>query len=101
MCTALSSITIPDSVTYIEESAFSGCTSLKSLTIIPNSATYIEESVFSGCTSLTSADIPASVKSIGEDAFFLCTNLTIYGTKGSYAETYANKNNIPFKTAVG
>ena len=51
---------------------------------------------FSGCTSLTAITIPDSVTSIGENAFGLCTNLTIYGYTGSYAETYAKENDIPF-----
>ena len=37
-----------------------------------------------------------SVTSIGRYAFYGCTGLTIYGKQGSYAETYANDNNIPF-----
>ena len=37
-----------------------------------------------------------SVTSIGRWAFDHCTDLTIYGKKGSYAETYANKNGISF-----
>ena len=37
-----------------------------------------------------------SVTSIGGSAFEGCTGLTIYGKQGSYAETYANDNNIPF-----
>ena len=42
----LTSITIPNSVTGINYSAFEGCTSLSSITI-PNSVTRIEEGVFS------------------------------------------------------
>ena len=38
--------------------------------------------------------------SIGETAFGNCENLTIFGIAGSYAETYANENNIPFR-AIG
>ena len=43
--------------------------------------------------------IPDSVTSIGEWAFEGCKNLTIYGRFGSYAETYAKENNIPFKSS--
>ena len=32
----------------------------------------------------------------GESAFKECTNLTIYGNAGSYAEEYAKQNNINF-----
>ena len=53
----------------------SGCTSLTSVTI-PNSVTSIGDSAFSGCTSLTSVTIPDSVTSIGDGAFVGCTSLT-------------------------
>ena len=52
---------------------------------------------FSSCESLTSITIPDSVTSIGKSAFAGCTSLTIYGYAGSYAESYAKENDIPFK----
>ena len=94
-CTGLTSITIPDEVTYIGHFAFYGCTGLTSITI-PDSVTEIGSYAFSGCTGLTSITIPDSVTSIARWAFEDCTGLAIYGKKGSYAETYANNNNIPF-----
>ncbi len=63
------SYTIPDSVTSIGDSSFSGCSSLTSVDI-PDSVTSIRDSAFSGCSSLTSVDIPNSVTSIGASAFF-------------------------------
>ena len=74
-CSSLTSITIPNSVTYIYMSAFEGCSSLTSITI-PNSVTYIGGSAFSGCSSLTSITIPNSVTSIGGSAFSGCSSLT-------------------------
>ena len=74
-CTLLTSITIPNSVTTIGESAFYKCTSLTSITI-PNSVTSIGNSAFYECTSLTSVTIPNSVTTIGENAFQSCTSLT-------------------------
>ena len=44
--------------------------------IIPNSVTSIGSSAFSGCISLTSVTIPSSVITIGKYAFEGCTNLT-------------------------
>ena len=44
-------------------------------TIIPNSVTTIGYSAFSGCSGLTSVTIPNSVTSIGSWAFYNCTGL--------------------------
>ena len=65
---------IPDGVTSIGGSAFSGCTSLGSIEI-PDGVTSIGGSAFSGCTSLGSIEIPDSVTSIGSSAFYNCTSL--------------------------
>jgi len=73
-CSGLTSVTIPDSVTSIGNSAFVGCSSLTSINI-PYSVSYIGGSVFSGCGSLTSVIIPDGVTSIGDYAFRDCSNL--------------------------
>ena len=67
-CSELTSINIPDSITYIDDEAFGGCTALTSISI-PNSVTKIGRRVFLGCTGLTSISIPESVTYIGENAF--------------------------------
>ena len=63
---------------------------------IPDSVTSIGDNAFRGCTGLKSVYIGNSVTSIGDNAFRDCTDLTIYGTRGSYAETYAKENNIQY-----
>ena len=68
-------VTIPNSVTSIEGSAFRGCSSLTSVTI-PNSVTSIGDYAFEGCSGLTSVTIPSSVTSIGYRAFDSCSSLT-------------------------
>ena len=72
---ALTSITLPNSITSIGSSAFSGCTGLTSLTI-PNAVTSIGAQSFFGCSGLTSIIIPKSVTSIGNAAFQGCNNLS-------------------------
>ena len=106
-CIGLTSVTIPNSVTSLGV-AFSGCSGLLSLivksgnliydsrddcnaiiktknnelitgcknTIIPNSVTSIGESAFYDCTDLTSITIPNSVTTIEQNAFSGCTGLT-------------------------
>ena len=62
------SVTIPDSVTSIGDSAFNECDSLTSVTI-GNGVTSIGDSAFEDCFSLSSLTIPNSVTSIGFGAF--------------------------------
>ena len=73
-CSSLKSIDIPNSITTIGNSAFWDCSSLKSINI-PNCVTTISNSTFLNCSSLQSIDIPNSVTSIGEDAFSRCSSL--------------------------
>ena len=63
---------------------------------VPASVTNIAMYAFRGCVNLTGVTVLPGVTSIGTRAFYKCTNLTMYGFAGSYAETYANANNIPF-----
>ena len=108
--------TIPDTVTAVNREAFGNSLYLKKITlsakikiigeslfygshleyvIIPNGVSEIGDYAF-GYSRNVYVSIPQSVKAIGDDAFFECGNPTIEGKKGSYAEEYANKNNIRF-----
>ena len=71
---ALTSITIPNSVTTIGAGAFSWCRHLTSVTI-PNSVTTISDYAFMGCSALTEVVIGRSVSSIGFGSFDYCNAL--------------------------
>ena len=73
-CFQLTNISIPNSVTSIGFSAFEHCTSLKSITL-PSSLRSISEALFSDCSQLTTIQIPDSVLSIQDYAFGNCTSL--------------------------
>ena len=69
-----SAYTVPDGVTSISGSAFSGCTSLKEI-VIPDSVTTIGSSAFEGCTSLSKVKLSNNLRIIQERTFYDCTSL--------------------------
>ena len=118
--TRVTSVVIPETVTYIGMSSFSGCTELKQITL-PKNLKFIEGGAFSGsgltsvtipegvtdiggfedCKNLTSVTLPRSLQRVGSKAFANCTslvNVTIpsghtiqYGVY-SYANNYGGTN---------
>ena len=82
-CTSLTSINIPSGITNIDYGVFQYCSNLRKLNNnidgflnIPNSITSIGERAFYQCRGFTSIDIHSNVLSIGKDAFKNCTNLS-------------------------
>ena len=74
-CWELTSINIPDAVTYIGGSAFYECRHLTNITI-PDNVTYIGSDSFQYCKDLTDIIVGKSVSFIGSCAFDNCTSLT-------------------------
>ena len=70
-CTAVTSVTIPNSVTSIGSYAFCECTDLTSVSI-GNGVTSIGGCAFENCTGLIFVTIPESVTNIDNEAFYGC-----------------------------
>ena len=130
-CSGLTSVSIPSSVTTIGASAFYRCSSLEKIDVaenntvyasiagilyskslntillcpegkkgkieIPSSVTTIGDYAFYCCRGLTSVSIPSSVTTIGDYAFYCCRGLTSVSipssvtTIGDYAFCYCNQ----------
>lgn len=83
-CTVITSIALPDSIAYIDNTAFTGCINLESITVSKDNPVYhsagnciIETStnkLIIGCKNSIIPD-DGSVTSIGDNAFWGCTAL--------------------------
>ena len=96
---SLPSFTFPQTITRIDESAFNGCSSMKSATFkepssfvfvgsgsfqncglenlkLPESVTTIGQSAFNSCDKLVSIDLPKTTTNVDPRAFQFCTKLT-------------------------
>ena len=82
----------------IGNKAFANCSSLQWV-YLPESLKTIEAEAFSNCGALEALYIPKTVTTIRDNILNLKNSpkAVIYGVRGSEAENYANKNNIPFR----
>ena len=98
---SIKELKFPSTLKSIGEKSFYDNSSLVKLELNDGLET-IGENAFLGCRSLKSVTIPASVTSIGEKAFGYISDsktidgFTIYGYRGTAAETYANENGFTF-----
>ena len=74
-CNALESVNIPEGITSIPDATFRTCSSLKQITI-PDGIKTIGNNAFSACSSLTEITIPEGVTTIGNYAFYACSSMT-------------------------
>lgn len=96
---AVTSVTIPDSVTAIHDGAFANCSQLTNISI-PNSVTSIGLSAFEHCTSLKSITLPSSLRNISMFLFRNCSQLTTIQIPDSVLsiQDYAFGNCISLET---
>ena len=75
--------------------AFDHCNKLTNVTI-PNSVTSIEDNAFSGCSKLKSIVIGSGVTFIGNDAFWNCSKLTNIHYNGTKEQWFFVVQNEPW-----
>ena len=80
--TKLKSVSLPDTISYIDVGAFKGCTGLKSVKL-PDKLVYILGNTFTNCTNLEEVFIPSTIKVIDKDAFLNCPKLKTFKTNGN------------------
>lgn len=105
--TKLTNLIIPSNVKKIGDYAFYNCSSLKSIEL-ENGVETIGQYGFYNCWYLNYVKVPSSVSAIGDYAIGFVQNGSIChaegyghfkgikGTAGSYAQTWANSNNVTF-----
>ncbi len=75
----VTTITLPNTIKFIDTEAFSGCTKLSTINNIPTTLNKISKSSFAGCSSLTDAIITQllspTVEIIEDSAFANCLNI--------------------------
>ena len=94
---AVTSVSMPESITSMGQYAFSGCQNLESVAL-PESLTTLGSSAFRGCKLLKTIKIPSGVTAILNQCFYYCSSLECViipegvTTIGDYAFEYCNLN---------
>lgn len=74
LCTKITSVTLPETITYIGIGAFQHCYEMVSINI-PESVSKIGQRAFLKCYKLREVDIPQGIEAIEAMCFFQCTDL--------------------------
>lgn len=91
-CKALTSVKLSKKLTDLGHSAFAGCTKLTSIEI-PSGVTYLYTSTFSDCTGLKKITLSKNLKGIGDYVFYNCKNLATINVKNlSKLESIASES---------
>ncbi len=85
---------LPSALQVVEDEAFSG-TAAEAI-VFPDGFIYLGENAVEGDSELTDVYIPSTTEYIAGTAFPMNSDLIIHGVEDSYAQKWAEKNNIPF-----
>lgn len=96
---SITSITIPEGVLEIGYSAFDSCASLVSV-VIPSSVTLIEDEAFYGCAGLKSVSIGSNDIFIGNDVFSECPSIETASVSTNVIR-YIPKSNLKNVSIIG
>lgn len=88
-------ITIPGSVEMVSTGTFASCSNLTEV-VIEDGVKVIGVKAFEDCAALTTVEFPASLEELERKIFDGSENVTIYGSAGSAAESYAAENGLKF-----
>ena len=81
-CTALTEVSLYNSLRVIGENAFRGCTKLENIDL-PDSVNSIGAAAFRGCAKLSGIEFPASTTAIPDECCYGCTSLHAPGIHDS------------------
>ena len=89
---------VPEGTQTISEGAFTGAYYLRSVEL-PESVKTVETTAFDGCSKLAGIKFPDGIEKIAAGA--IDKRCTMYGSAGSYAESYAQENGLNFAGLTG
>lgn len=95
---SVTTISLPDTITVINNNAFEDCIKIIDVDFIPESVTKINDEAFARCSGIKNVIIPDKVEFIGERAFTDCINLKDISLSTSLSainkETFSNCINL-------
>lgn len=112
-CPNLTEVTLPYTINYLGEQVFAHCEKLTNI-VVPDGVGGFKDYAFYGCKSLKNLVVPDSVTAISENALLadydmdismgetvFIKSLTIQCNPGSFAQEFAEQNNINYEFIVG
>ena len=93
----LTSVSIPSTVSRIEDWAFKNCTALTSV-VLSDGLSYIGKEAFKGCSELLEITIPTTITSMGDNAFGGCNKLGKITWNAKHCADFTSRDAAPFVT---